>query len=57
MLCFTDKARQSNIKKIGELIDMLGHMTGNELNYLDYRAIVNYLNVARDAYIEEMENK
>lgn len=55
MLCYTNEARESNIKRIGELIDTLGGMKSSELNYLDYRALVDYLNVARDAYKEEME--
>lgn len=55
MLAYNDKARQFNIERIDQLIETLGHVKLKELGYLDYRAIVDYLNVAKKAYREEME--
>lgn len=57
MLCCTDRARQSNIENIEKLIEALGHKTGEQLGYLEYRALVNYLNVAKEAYKAEMKEK
>lgn len=57
MLCCTNRARQSNIENIEKLIEALGHKTGEQLNYLEYRAIVNYLNVAKEAYEKEMTQR
>lgn len=54
MLCCTNRARVSNIGEIKKLIDHLGHKTEEQLGYFEYRAIVNYLNVAKEAYEAEL---
>lgn len=57
MLAYTQEARQSNINRIDQLIETVGHLRTSELGYLDYRALVDYLNVAKDAYIAEMKEQ
>lgn len=57
MLCLTDTARKSRIKDIENLIDCIGHKTGEQLSYLEYRKLVDYLNVAKKAYIAELIEK
>lgn len=57
MLCMTDRARKSRIKDIENLIDCIGHKTEEQLYYLEYRKLVEYLNVAKEAYIAELIEK
>lgn len=54
MLCFTDKARQSNIDRIDQLIEKLGHTEDSVIGFVDYCALCDYLNIAKDMYIREM---
>lgn len=57
MLCCTNRARRSNIEQIDRLIDALGHKTGKQLGYLEYRALIKYLNIAKEAYEAEMKTE
>lgn len=54
MLCFTNKARQRNIDRIDQLIEKLGHTDEEVIGFVDYCALCDYLNIAKDMYIREM---
>lgn len=56
MLCFTNEARQSNIDRIGQLIDKLGYIDEDTLSFTEYCALVDYLSIVRDLYKKEMLN-
>lgn len=57
MLCMSDRARKSRIKDIENLINCIGHKTREQLSYTEYRSLVHYLNVAKQAYIAELKEK
>lgn len=57
MLAYTNKARESHIKEITKIIDILGSNPNSELNYTEYRETVQYLSMLRDMYKKEMEGK
>lgn len=57
MLAYTNKARESHIKEITKIIDILGSNSNSELNYTEYRETVQYLSMLRDMYKKEMEEK
>lgn len=54
MLAYTNPARVAHINNITRLIDVLGSIKSDELNYTNYKEIVNYLSMIRDMYKKEM---
>lgn len=55
MLAYTNEARESHIKEITKIIDKLGEITNNELDYITYREAVSYLSTLRNLYREEIK--
>lgn len=53
----TDKARISAVQEIERLIDVLGHMTAEQLSYGDYRQLVQFLADHKDTINCEMSSE
>lgn len=55
MLAYTNEAREAHIENITRIIDKLGEITTNELDYITYRETVSYLSALRDLYRKEIK--
>lgn len=54
-LYFTNKARESAIKEIDRLINVLGDLKSGEFGYIDYRSTVKHLNQLKDVIKSEIK--
>lgn len=54
ILAYTNEARQSHIDNITKIIDKLGNVPNENLDYISYREAVQYLSMLRDMYKKEM---
>lgn len=54
VLAYTNEARQSHIDNITKIIDKLGNIPNENLDYISYREAVQYLSMLRDMYKKEM---
>lgn len=50
----TNEARESHIKEITRLTDVINHIPGNHLNYLDAQRLTIYLNELKENIKHEM---
>lgn len=57
MIRYTDEARESTINHIYELIQKIGSVSGDQLNYTDATAVIHYLAEFKDLIEKEHKNK
>lgn len=55
MLYYTNKARKSHVDEITRLINVLGNLKGEDLCYIDYRRLVEYLSDFKDLIKAEID--